>query len=79
MKESLVNYCSRYISLVFYNNVLDHFPIALQVDAYPLDSNRPFKFDHSWLKNDDFFQMIRDFWLSVTCLGDSECNGSLNF
>ena len=67
MKESLVEYCSRYRSWVFHNNLSNHFPIALQFVADPLDSNRPFKFDHSWLTNYNFCQMIRDFWLSVTC------------
>ena len=65
-KEYLVDYYLRYRSWVFHTNLSNHFPIALQVDANHFDSNRPFKFDHSWLKNDDFCLMIRGFWLSVT-------------
>ena len=67
MREYLVEYFLRYRPWVFHTNLSKHFPIALQIDVNCIDSNRPFKFDHSWLTNYNFCQMIRDFWLSVTC------------
>ena len=52
IKESLLEYCSRYKSWVLHTDLSDHFPFSLQFDAKPLDLNCPFKFNHSWLKNE---------------------------
>ena len=62
LKESLLDCSTCYKSWVLQNNISDHFPIALQLDVNPRDSFRPFKFDRSWLKNDDLCQMIKIFW-----------------
>ena len=67
LKESLVDVSTSYKSWVLHNNIYDHFPVALHLDVNPLDTFRPFKFDHSWLKNEDFCHMIRAFWANIIC------------
>ena len=61
IKESLVDLSSSFKSQVLHYNIYDHFPVALHLDVNPHDSFRPFKFDHSWLKSDEFFQVIKVF------------------
>ena len=65
-----MDYSSSYKSWIIHNNISDHFPIALHFDVNPLDAFKPFKFDHSWLKNEDFCQMIRVFWANIICPGN---------
>ena len=54
MKDSLLDHYLKYRSCVIHTHLSDCFPIALQFEEEPLDLNIPFKFDHSWLKNQDF-------------------------
>ena len=36
----------------------------------PSYSCKPFKFDHSWLKNEELCEMIRVFWANIKCPGN---------
>ena len=65
-----MDFCSIYKYWVLHNNIFYHFTIDLQFDVDPLDTFTPFKFDHSWLKKDDLYEMIRVFWSNIICTMD---------
>lgn len=61
--EFLVQFQS-YRTWVYETKFSDHWPIVLQLDDYGQRHSSPFNFNNSWLNDDQFCIMVKDFWLN---------------
>jgi len=50
--------------------ISDHNSICLQLESSNFVSKYPFKFNHAWLKEDDFVELVRSFWLNYESYND---------
>ena len=62
LSEQLISSLPRYRAWVHRSGLSDHFPIVLDWLDQQKPSAYPFKFNHSWLENEDFVQMVRSEW-----------------
>ena len=66
MSEDLLEKVSIFRSWVLVSSISDHSPIVLQFEQELVEANYSFKFNHTWLKDVSFYQMVRDFLLFVS-------------
>ena len=59
LSDNLVSLLARYWVWAHRYGVSDHFPVLFEWLDHPVSCAFPFKFNHSWLDNGDFVQMIR--------------------
>ena len=59
---NLVNLLARHRVWAHHFGISDHYPVLLEWIDHPVSCPLPFKFNHSWLSNEDFVQMIRSKW-----------------
>lgn len=58
--NELLKMVERYKSWVGPNRCLDHFPIVLELDHDNSELGAPFKFNPSWVVEDDFQSLVRE-------------------
>lgn len=76
VKSDLLGIFQKHRFWVFNYKFSDHWPIILQLDELGHNQDFPFKFNSSWLGDDSFCCMVRDFWLSCDV---SDSNPIQNF
>ena len=59
LSDHLVSLLSRYRVWAHRSGISDHFPVLFEWLDHPVSYAFPFKFNHSWLDNEDFIHMIR--------------------
>lgn len=65
ISDHLSELIMRYRSWNVSSTISDHTPICLQFELDDSPHNFPFKFNHHWLENSAFQNMVRGFWCSV--------------
>jgi hypothetical protein len=62
-------------SWVINSLISDHSAVCLQLEAFGEVSHFPFKFNHAWLKEEDFIRLIKSFWTNYRgCFETSASN-----
>ena len=51
--------------MVHRSGISDHFPIVLEWIGQQKPRGYPFKFNHTWLDNEDFVQMVHSEWSHI--------------
>ena len=62
LSTQLMNSLYRHRVWAHRSGISDHFPILLEWTSHQNPCAYPFKFNHSWLKNEDFNHLIRTEW-----------------
>ena len=62
LSDHLISLLARYRVWAHRSGVSDHFPVLFEWLDHLVSCAFPFKFNHSWLDNEDFVQMIRTKW-----------------
>ena len=60
MSEHMAQFVDTFCSCILPSSILDHFPIFLQIDVGAIKLGYQFKFNHSWLAEDDFNTFVTD-------------------
>lgn len=76
VKLDLLTYFQKHRTWVHNDKFSDHWPIVLQLDDFAHSHLTPFKFNASWLEDDSFCHMVRNFWSSYEIF---DTNPILNF
>ena len=56
---NIVSLLARHRVWAHHSGVSDHYPVLFEWMDHPVSCPLPFKFNHSWLSNEDFVKMIR--------------------
>jgi hypothetical protein len=64
MAEALCECLGKFISWTIPSFISDHKPICLELDVSNHRMKVPFKFNHSWLQDEDFSLLVREKWTS---------------
>jgi len=65
LTEQLVGKVDKYRVWHEHSIISDHVPVCLQLDVESHDSHYPFKFNHMWLEDPEFVEMVKHFWATV--------------
>lgn len=65
LAEKLTENISRFRSWILRSSIYDHKPICLQLDGVPYVPRYPFKFNHSWVRDEYFCQLVRSSWRDI--------------
>jgi hypothetical protein len=71
LDDSLFNNNFKVRSWVINSTISDHNPICLQLDSFSHNSKPPFKFNSTWIKDQDFASLIKQSWNSMSHWSDS--------
>jgi hypothetical protein len=71
ISEDLVNLSGRYRSWVAYPFLSDHAPVLLQIENTSYPTAYPFKLNPTWLKENDFSQIVHEVWNDQQFLQES--------
>jgi endonuclease/exonuclease/phosphatase family metal-dependent hydrolase len=63
---------TRYKSWVEYPFILDHAPVFLKLDCQSLPTTYPFKFNSSWLCEEEVASLVREIWKDRAHLDESD-------
>ena len=58
LSYNLFSLLARHRVWAHHSGVSDHYPVLFEWTDHPVSCPFPFKFNHSWLTNEDFVQMI---------------------
>ena len=62
MKGSRIQQLHQYKQWVGVGGISDHYPIYLEISGPIQKPKAPFKFNHIWLQDPSYIQMVSDFW-----------------
>lgn len=66
VKSSLLNRWEKHRSWIGEYKFSDHWPVLFQIDNSRSNLHYPFKFNCSWLNDEDFCTTIKEFWINFS-------------
>lgn len=66
VKSSLLNRWEKHRSWIGEYKFSDHWPVCFQIDNSRSNLHYPFKFNCSWLNDEDFCTTIKEFWINFS-------------